>query len=38
MLGGGMMGGGYYGGSFGQAMAAGAAMSLGANLVSSIFH
>jgi seryl-tRNA synthetase len=42
LFGGGMMGGGmyggYYGGSFGQAMAAGAAMSLGANLVSGIFH
>jgi hypothetical protein len=29
--------GGYYGGGFGQAMAAGAAMSLGASLVSNIF-
>ena len=29
--------GNYYGGSFGQAMAAGAAMSLGASLVSNIF-
>jgi hypothetical protein len=30
--------GGYYGGSFGQAMATGMAMDLGANLVSSIFR
>ena len=28
----------YYGGSFGQAMAAGAAMSIGSSLVSGIFH
>jgi hypothetical protein len=38
MFGGGGMMGGYYGGGFGQAMATGMAMDLGANLVSSIFR
>jgi hypothetical protein len=37
-MGRGGMGGGYYGGSFGQAMEAGMAMSLGADLVNSIFR
>ncbi len=38
MMGGGMMGGGYMGGGFAQAMEMGAGMSLGANLISSIFR
>jgi hypothetical protein len=37
-MGGGMLGGGYYGGGFGQAMETGMAMSLGADLVNSIFR
>ncbi len=42
MMGGGMMGGGmmggYYGGGFGRAMEMGMGMSLGANLLNSIFR
>lgn len=38
MFGGGMMGGGYYGSSFGQAMEMGVGMSLGADLINSIFR
>lgn len=37
-MGGGMMGGGYMGGGFAQAMEMGAGMSLGADLIGSIFR
>jgi hypothetical protein len=37
-MGGGMLGGGYYGGGFGRAMEMGVGMSLGADLINSIFR